>query len=60
MKRKRFIKLLMGQLGFSRNAAVRGADAVVFMNTLFVSDPDRPTFKSMYTVLLINKGALLK
>lgn len=48
MKRKRFIKLLMGKLGYDRNAAIKGADAVVFMNTAFAFDPDRPTYKSIY------------
>lgn len=48
MKRKRFIKLLMGQFGYDRNKAVRGADAVVFMNKVFAFDPDRPTYKSIY------------
>lgn len=60
MKRKRFIKLLMGQFGYDRNKAHRGANAVVFMNKVFAFDPDRPTYKSMYTVLLINEGKLLE
>lgn len=60
MKRKRFIKLLMGKLGYDRNKAHNGADAVAFMNTVFALDPDRPTYKSMYTVLLIDEGKLLE
>lgn len=59
MKRKRFIKLLMGQFGYNRNKAHRGENAVAFMNTVFAFDPDRPTYKSMYTVLLKSKGKRL-
>lgn len=60
MKRKRFIKLLMGQFGYDRNKAHNGANVVAFRNKVFAFDPDRPTYESMYTVLLIIKGKLLE